>query len=185
MCLGVAWCFLGSSCGFLGSLLGHSGVLLLSFSTFLVAPGLPFGSPGDSVRCPWVHPHLLVAPGRPWVHLGLPWRAPSGASGPPLGFPGGPLVDPGFRWVALGPPFGATGFYEFSIFCFCIFLDFSCFLRGRLCGSQVVRLRPVGVPPGSHMSIHTYRHIPCWFVATSQSCFHSVGCIGSPRSMDM
>ena len=77
----------------------------------------------------------------------------------------------GLCWASLGGPWGSRW-----VWWPCFFIDFC---------SQVIRLRPVGVPPGSHMSIHTYRHIPFWFVATSQSCFHSVGCIGSPCSMNM
>ena len=117
MCLGVAWCFLGSSCGFLGPLLGHSGVFLLSFSTVLVAPGLPCGSPGDSVRCPWAHldppgdPWAALGPPRTpldgsrrclWASLGLPWW-PLGRPWVPLGCLGAALWR---HWVALGLPWG-------------------------------------------------------------------------------
>ena len=107
----------------------------------LAHPWWPLGCRGVSLEPPW------GSPGAPWGLLGVPSGAVWSPSGCSRGLPGvsrdslwGPL---GLSRDSLGTPPGLPG--------------------GRRCGSQVVRLRPVGVPPGSYMSIDTYRaHRSCW-----------------------
>ena len=124
--------------------LGHSWCILGS-------PGLSleplWGLPGHSPEPLWG----LLGPPRnsqvtPWVLPATPPGLPGTLPGLPVdsrGSPGTPRGPLGLSRDSLGTPPGLPG--------------------GRRCGFQVVRLRPVGVPPGSHMSIDTYRaHRSCW-----------------------